>query len=91
MPKDDLKKLYDVLELRPGAPLRDVHNARLRLRKLYAGDSIVLEPLGEEFTDKKRKKILEQIEEAYAKILASRALEGSRTEPLFSDGLPAVL
>jgi len=84
MPKDDLKKLYDVLELPPDAPLRDVHNSHLRLKKLYSGESIVLEPLGEEFTDKKKKKILEQIEEAYAKILASRAPEASRTEPLFS-------
>jgi hypothetical protein len=86
MAKDDLKKLYDVLELPLNAPLRDVHNSFMRLRKLYSGESIVLEPLGDDFSDKKKKKILEQIEEAYAKILASRSPEGSRTEPLFSAG-----
>jgi len=88
MPKDEMKKLYDVLELPPDAPLRDVHNAHLRLRKLYSGESIVLEPLGEDFTDKKRKKILDQIEDAYVRILAARKPESARAEPLFSVELP---
>ena len=77
MAKDELKKFYEVLELPADAPLRDVHNSFLRLKKLYSGDSIVLAPLGEEFSEKKRKKILEQIEEAYAKILAARKDESS--------------
>jgi transcriptional regulator with XRE-family HTH domain len=88
MPKDDPKKLYDVLELPPDAPLRAVHNSHMRLKKLYSGESIVLEPLGEDFTDKKKKKILEQIEDAYAKILAARKPEAARPEPLFSAELP---
>ena len=88
MPKDDLKKLYDVLELPPNAPLRDVHNSFLRLKKLYSGESIVLEPLGEEFSEKKKKKVLEQIEEAYAKILTARNSEATKAEPLFTEGPP---
>jgi hypothetical protein len=88
MAKDDLKKLYDVLELPTNATLRDIHNSYMRLKKLYSGESIVLEPLGEEFSDKKKKKVLEQIEEAYAKILASRNSEAARTEPLFTEGPP---
>jgi Helix-turn-helix domain len=89
MPNDDLKKHYDVLELPSNAPLRDVHNSYLRLKKLYSGESIVLEPLGDEFSDKKKKKILEQIDEAYAKILAARNSEAPKAEPLFTEGLPA--
>jgi hypothetical protein len=88
MLKDELKKFYDVLELPPNASLRDVHNSFMRLKKLYSGESIVLEPLGEEFSEKKKKKIVEQIEEAYTKILAARNAEASRTEPLFTEGPP---
>lgn len=85
---EELKKEFEALELPPGAPLRDVHAAYLRLKKLYSGDSIVLAPLGEEFPEKKRKKVLEQIEEAYARILAARKAESARSSPLFSDVLP---
>jgi len=84
MPKDDLKKQYDILELPADAPLRDVHNARVRLRKLYTGESTALEPLSEELTEKQKRKILDQIEEAYKKILAARSPEAGRAEPLFS-------
>jgi len=86
MPKDDLKKYYDMLELPPDAPLRDIHNSFMRLKKIYAGESIVLAPLGEEFSEKKRKKILEQIEEAYLKLLEAKKDAPSRTAFLFTDG-----
>lgn len=86
MLKDELKKFYDVLELPPNASLRDVHNSFMRLKKLYSGESIVLEPLGEEFSEKKIKKVLEQIEEAYTKILAARNAEAARVDPLFTEG-----
>ena len=89
MGREELKKLYETLEIPPDAPLRDVHNAYLRLKKLYSADSIAFSPLGEEFSDKKRKKVLEQIEEAYARILASRKAESARPTPLFSDVPPA--
>ena len=86
MAKDDLKKLYDMLELPLDAPLRDIHNSYMRLKKIYTGDSIVLAPLGEEFSDKKRKKVLEQIEEAYLKLLEAKKEAPSRTAFLFTDG-----
>jgi hypothetical protein len=85
MGREELKKRYEALELPPDAPLRDVHAAYLRLKKLYSGDSIATAPLGEEFPEKKQKKILEEIEEAYAKILAYRKGESARPSPLFSD------
>lgn len=85
MAKDDLKKFYDMLELPVDAPLRDIHNSFMRLKKIYSGDSIVLAPLGEEFSEKKRKKVLEQIEEAYFKLLEARKEAPSRTAFLFTD------
>ena len=85
MSGEELKRDFETLELPPGAPLRDVHAAYLRLKKLYSGDSIVLAPLGEEFPEKKRLKVLAQIEEAYARILAARKAESARPSPLFSD------
>ena len=86
MPKDDLKKYYDMLELPPDAPLRDVHNSFMRLKKIYSGDSIVLAPLGEEFSEKQQKKVLEQIGEAYHKLLEAKKEAPSRASLLFSDG-----
>jgi len=85
MVKDELKKYFEMLELPPDASLRDIHNSYLRLKKLYAGDSIVLAPLGEEFPEKKRKKVLDEIEEAYLKLLAAKKDEPSRTAFLFED------
>jgi len=87
MVKDELKKYFEMLELPPDASLRDIHNSYLRLKKLYAGDSIVLAPLGEEFPKKKRKKVLDEIEEAYLKLLAAKKDEPSRTAFLFEDAL----
>lgn len=85
MVKDELEKYFEMLELPPGASLRDIHNSYLRLKKLYAGDSIVLAPLGEEFPEKKRKKVLDEIEEAYLKLLAAKKDEPSKTAFLFED------
>jgi hypothetical protein len=85
MGREELKKRYETLELPPEAPLRDVHAAYLRLKKLYSGDSIATAPLGEEFSERKRRRILEEIEEAYAKILAARQAESARPAPLFTD------
>ncbi len=70
MNQPELKKYFEILEVSPSASLREVHNAYLRLKKLYAGESIVLEALADEFPEKKRKKVLRQVEEAYAKLQA---------------------
>jgi len=69
MSREDLKKYFEILELSSHASLQDIKNAYLRLKKLYSSDSIVLMPLGDEFPERKRKKILNQIEEAYARLL----------------------
>jgi curved DNA-binding protein CbpA len=66
---EELKKHLEVLELGPNASLSEVKNAYLRLRRLYGGTSIALDPIAEEFSDKKRARILQDIEAAYAALL----------------------
>jgi hypothetical protein len=68
MTRVDLGKYFDILELPDGASLREVQNAYLRLKKLYSNPSIALAPLAEEFTDKKKLRVLHEIEEAYTKL-----------------------
>jgi len=69
MTDEDIRRDLNVLEVGPRATLSEIKNSYLRLRKLYAGGSIVLDPLGEEFSDKRRGRILQDIEEAYARLL----------------------
>jgi len=85
MRRPDLAACYAVLEIPADAPLRDVHAAFLRLKKLYSGESIATAPLGEEFPEERRRTVLAEIEEAYARILAGRKAEPVRPDPLFSD------
>ncbi|MCX6566446.1 MAG: helix-turn-helix domain-containing protein [Candidatus Aminicenantes bacterium] len=77
MTRTDLRKSYEILELPDSASLREVQNAYLRLRKLYAGSSVALAPLEEEFSENTRRKILQQVEDAYDKLRS--ALNGERT------------
>ena len=79
MTKDSLAPYYAVLELPPGAPLRNVQNAYLRLRRLYSDLSVVLEPLEEEFTAEKRQAVLAEVEEAYQKLLSAIHAETPRS------------
>ncbi|MDD8027063.1 MAG: helix-turn-helix domain-containing protein [Acidobacteriota bacterium] len=69
MTPEEMKRHLDVLELGARATPSEIKNAYLRLRKLYGGTSIVLDPIAEEFSDKKRSKILQEIEDAYAALL----------------------
>lgn len=82
MTPEEMKRHLDVLELGPRATASEIKNAYLRLRKLYGGDSIVLDPIAEEFSDKKRALILREIEEAYASLLkAGRERERDLAAP----------
>lgn len=56
MPREEMKKYLDILELGPSASLSDVKNAYSRLKKLYSEDSLALAPLADEFPEKKRKR-----------------------------------
>jgi hypothetical protein len=81
MTPEESRKYLDILEIGPRATLSDIKNAYLRLKKLYSGDSIVLDPLSEEFSDMRRTKIIEEIEDAYAKLLAADKNKPTLTSP----------
>ena len=76
MTRTDLRKSYEILELPDGASLREVQNAYLHLRKLYAGNSVALAPLEEEFSDKTRLKILQLEEERFEGLPQEPYLKG---------------
>jgi len=85
MNRSALAPYYAALELKAGASLREVQNAYLRLRRLYSDQSIVLEPLDEEFTAEKRKAVLADIEEAYQKLLDAIHAEPPKAAALFPE------
>jgi len=78
MTDEDIKRWQMTLEVGPNASVHDIKNSYLRLRKLYGGGSIVLEPLEDEFPEKRRMKILVDLEEAYTRLLE---LHRNRTSP----------
>ena len=69
MTKKEQKKYFDILEISPEATLLEIQSAYSRLKKLYSTDSVVISPIEDEFSKEERQKILEQIEEAYAKLM----------------------
>lgn len=70
MSREEYQKYLDILEVGPDASLAQIKKSYLHLKRLYSTDSIAISPIDEEFPKKKRKKILLQIEEAYANLLA---------------------
>jgi lipopolysaccharide export system ATP-binding protein len=70
MSREDYQKYLNILELDSEASLTEIKKSYLHLKRLYSTDSIVISPIADEFTEEKRKKILQQIEEAYTNLLA---------------------
>lgn len=66
--KKDIEKYYEVLELKPGASFLEVKSSYLHLKKLYSSIPMVLSPILNEISEKKRLEILEQLEEAFFKL-----------------------
>lgn len=79
MPEEAQKKYFEILEVSPNASLSEIKNAYLRLKKLYATDSIVLIPVADEFSKKSRREILKKIENAYTKLVS--LMENVKIEP----------
>jgi len=65
----ELKKYFDILEISPEATLLEIRSAYFRLKKLYSTDSVVISPIEDEFSKEERQKILDQIEDAYTKLM----------------------
>jgi lipopolysaccharide export system ATP-binding protein len=70
MSREQYKKYLDALEVDSDASLVQIKKSYLHLKRLYSSDSIAISPISEEFSEKKRKEILLQIEEAYTNLLA---------------------
>ncbi|TAL27653.1 MAG: helix-turn-helix domain-containing protein [Nitrospirae bacterium] len=68
IPPEDYNKYFEILELGYNAPLSEVRSSYLRLRALYSSDSIVTSAIIYEFPDDSKQAILDQIDEAYAKL-----------------------
>jgi len=92
MSTEDYTKYFDILELSPDASISDIKNAYLRLKKLYSTDSIVISPLADEFSKKRRREIIKQIEKSYLKLMALMENEHRKPthqrESLVSDNVP---
>jgi len=89
MAEEGPKKYFEILEISPDASLSEIKNAYLRLKKLYASDSIVISPIAEEFSKRSRREILTKIENAYTKLVSLMESElgepGSQKKPSASD------
>ncbi len=68
MSRKNMKRYFEILELDSDASFSEVKNAYLRLKRLYSTDSIVIAPIADEFSKKRRQAVLRQIEEAYTKL-----------------------
>ena len=69
MPIEDYKKYFEALELSSDAQLSEVRNSYLHLKSLYSNDSIVTSAIAYELSEEKRHDIVEQVEEAYTKLI----------------------
>ena len=68
MTRKNQKRYFEILELDSDASFSEVKNAYFRLKRLYSTDSIVMAPIADEFSKKRRLEVLRQIEEAYVKL-----------------------
>ena len=79
MSREEHNIYFEMLELDPDATLSEVRNAYFHLKKLYSTDSIVTLPVADEFLSDSRQEILQQIEEAYTRLVA--LFENGYNEP----------
>jgi hypothetical protein len=70
MERVDLAEDFETLELSSDATLLEVRNAYLLLREIYSKESIVTLPLGDELCERSKRGILDQIEQAYVRLVS---------------------
>ena len=78
--KTEKLKYLDILGLGSDATYVEIKRAYKRLMKMYASETSVLTPITIEFSKKKRREIVGQIEDAYHKISAQMEYEQSLIE-----------
>ena len=69
MTGQDLDKYYEILELDSDASEEEINRAYQYLKKLYSKTSMATAPVDDEWNESDKREILEQVEEAYEKLL----------------------
>lgn len=69
MTEQDLDKYYEILELDSDASEEDITRAYQYLKNLYSKTSMATAPVDDEWNESDKQEILEQVEEAYVKLL----------------------
>jgi len=77
--KEKYIEYFETLELEESASLADINQAFKKLTELYSSDSMVTDPIEDEFTQEERQEIVNQLEEAY-KGLLNYIVERDRVE-----------
>jgi hypothetical protein len=70
---------FEILELEECASLADINQAYKKLKELYSTESIVTDPIEDEFSQEERQEIVNQLEEAY-KVLLGYIVKRDRGE-----------
>jgi hypothetical protein len=77
--EDKYKNYYEILELEENATLADINRTYKKLTELYSSESMVTDPIEDEFGEEERAEIVNQLEEAY-KALVCYVVEKDRTQ-----------
>ncbi len=77
--KEKYKEYFEILELEESASLADINQSFKKLKELYSSESMVTDPIEEEFSQEERQEIVNQLEEAY-KALLSYIVKRDRVE-----------
>jgi len=67
--KEKYKEYFEILELEETATLADINQSFKKLKELYSSESIVTDPIEDEFPQEERQEIVNQLEEAYKALL----------------------
>ena len=70
-----LKKYYEILEIDSDASEEDITRAYRYLKTLYSSDSAATSPIDDEWDEADRQEILNQLEEAYTKLMTPPQIE----------------
>lgn len=81
MTGSELQSCYEILELSPGADAGEIRRAYLHLKALYSGPSLATIPIDDEWDEKDKMRILEQLEEAYQRLTAAEAEKAQEPSP----------
>ena len=77
--KEKYKEYFEILELEESASLADINQSFKKLKELYSSESMVTDPIEDEFSLEERQEIVDQLEEAY-KALLSYIVKRDRVE-----------